>query len=150
VPPIGGPRRINRLVHAVHDLFPLLVESRHERAFVELEKRCRKRSLVVLMTNLFDEVGAGGVRVHLANLVGRHLPMAVLIRDRELFDLADRARSDPTLLYRGAAAASILNWRERVIAELRQEGSLVLDVFTEDLTARLVNRYLEIKARHLL
>ena len=45
VPPGGGPKRINRIVHSVHNLFPELVEPRYDRAFVELEKRCRKRSL---------------------------------------------------------------------------------------------------------
>ena len=53
-------------------------------------------------------------------------------------------------LYQGAAAASMLNWRERVLAGLRQGGVLTIDAFPEDLTAQLVNRYLEIKARHLL
>jgi len=65
VPPSGGPRRINRLVHGVHDVFPELVEPRYDRAFVELEKRCRKRSLVVLMTNVFDDVNAQIIGDHL-------------------------------------------------------------------------------------
>ena len=30
------------------------------------------------------------------------------------------------------------------------KGAMVLDVFPEEMTAPLVNRYLEIKARHLL
>ena len=91
VPPAGGPRRINRLVHAVHNIFPELVESRHDRAFVELERRCRKRSLVVLMTNVFDDVDAQIVADHLGNLVGRHLPLGVFLRDHDLFALADSA-----------------------------------------------------------
>lgn len=150
IPPAGGPRRINRLVHGVHDLFPELVESRHDRAFVALESRCRKRSLVVLMTNVFDDVGAQQMSDHLVNLVGRHLPLAVFLRDRDLFDLADSNPEDDRGLYRAAAAASMLNWRERVLASIRQRGALTLDVFPDELTAPLVNRYLEIKARHLL
>ena len=58
VAPCGGPRRIKRLVHSVHNVFPEMVESRYDRAFIELENRCRKRSLVVLMTNLFDDLNA--------------------------------------------------------------------------------------------
>jgi uncharacterized protein (DUF58 family) len=150
VPPAGGAKRINRLVHAVHNIFPELVESRHDRAFVELEERCRRRSLVILITNLFDDMGAEGLTRHLGNLSGRHLPLAVVLRDRDIFELADRAEGAERSLYRGAAAASMLNWRERVLAGLRQRGALVLDVFPEELTAPLVNRYLEIKARHLL
>ena len=75
IPPGGGPRRIRRLVHAVHNVFPEPVEPRYDRAFVELEQRCRKRSLVVLLTNLFDEVNAQIVSEYLGNLTGRHLPL---------------------------------------------------------------------------
>jgi uncharacterized protein (DUF58 family) len=150
VAPGGGPRRIRRLVHSVHNVFPELVESRYDRAFIELEERCRKRSLVVVLTNLFDELSAQLAGQYLRNLRGRHLPLAVLLRDHDLFALADRAGDHGPALYQGAAAAALLNWRERVLAGLRQSGVLTLDVFPEELSALLVNRYLEIKARHLL
>ncbi len=114
VAPGGGPRRINRLVHSVHNVFPEMVEPRYDRAFIELEQRCRKRSLVVLMTNLFDELSAQLVGEYLRNLTGRHLPLGVFLRDHDLFALADRAPDDGLGLYPGAAAAALLNWRERV------------------------------------
>ncbi|MCU0878309.1 MAG: DUF58 domain-containing protein, partial [Pirellulaceae bacterium] len=53
-------------------------------------------------------------------------------------------------LYRAAAAAEVLTWRHQVLCDLEHRGVLALDVFPEDMTAPLVNRYLEIKARHLL
>jgi uncharacterized protein (DUF58 family) len=150
VPPGGGARRIGRLVHSVHNVFPELVETRYDHAFVELEKRCRKRSLVVLMTNLFDDVNAQIVADHLGNLVGRHLPLLVLLRDHDIFALADHAPDDGPGLYPGAAAAALLNWRERTLAGLRRRGALTLDLFPDEMTAPMINRYLQIKARHLL
>lgn len=151
VPPGGGARRINRIVHAVHDVFPELVEARHDRAFVELERRCRKRSLVILMTNVFDDVNAQQISAHLGNIVGRHLPLGVFLRDRDLFGMADAAPGgEGPGFYEGAVAASMLTWRETAIASLRLQGALTLDVFPDELTAPLVNRYLQIKARHLL
>ena len=150
VPPGGGPRRINRIVHSVHNLFPELVEPRFDRAFVELEKRCRKRSLVILMSNLFDEVNAQIVADHLGNVVGRHLPLGVFLRDHDIFALADSAPESGPGLYKSAAAAALLNWRERAIAGLRLRGVLTLDAFPDELTAPLINQYLQIKARHLL
>jgi uncharacterized protein (DUF58 family) len=150
VAPGAGPRRINRLVHSVHNIFPEMVESRYDRAFIELEQRCRKRSLVVLLTNLFDELSSQLFEEYLGNLTQRHLPLAVFLRDHDLFSLADRASQEGLGLYQGAAAASLLNGRERSLARLRLSGVLILDVFPEELTTELVNRYLEIKARHLL
>lgn len=154
VPPRAGLRQMNRLLHAVFDRFPRLVESRYDLAFSYLAARSPKRSLVVLITNLIDEVNAQQVERHLKHLVGRHLPLGVLLRDREVYDAlltgsASEAPDDSSL-YRAAAAADLLSWRQQVLSALAREGALVVDAFPEDLTAPLVNRYLEVKARHLL
>ena len=75
--------------------------------------------------------------------------MGVLMRDHQLFAplLAHNLASAP---YQAAAAAEIIDWRQQVLNDLTQQGVLSVDVFPEQLTAGLVNRYLEIKARHLL
>jgi len=106
--------------------------------------------MVVLMTNLIDEVNAHQVERYLSTLAGRHLPLGVLLRDHQLFDVADLRHPTDLNLYRAAAAAEILTWRHQVLTDLEHKGVLSLDVFPEDITAPLVNRYLEIKARHLL
>ncbi len=150
VPPRGGMNQMNRLLHASFDRFPRLVESRYDQAFVYLNSRCRKRSLVILMTNVIDEVNSNQVGQYLTRLVGRHLPLGVLMRDHAIFDAAQAPVSDDTSLFRTAAANEIVAWRRGILADLESHGVLSLDVFPEQMTAPLVNRYLEIKARHLL
>jgi hypothetical protein len=73
-----------------------------------------------------------------------------MLRDHRLFDAADSRPTAPSQLYRAAAAADILIWRHQVLHDLAHHGVLTLDVFPEEMTAPLVNQYLEIKARHLL
>jgi uncharacterized protein (DUF58 family) len=150
IPPRGGMRQMNRLLHASFDRFPRLVESRYDQAFRYLASHCRKRSLVVLVTNLIDEVNANQVERYLTNLVGRHLPLGVLLRDHRLFEAVEVEHPADGQLWRAAAAAEILIWRHQVLADLQSKGVLSLDVFPEQMTAPLVNRYLEVKARHLL
>ncbi|MCA9247992.1 MAG: DUF58 domain-containing protein [Planctomycetales bacterium] len=156
VPLRGGANQMNRLQHACFDRFPRMVESRYDDAFFYLASHCRKRTLVVLITNVIDEVNAHQLRSYLGNLVGRHLPLGVLLRDHAIFDAADvpvgaaTAALHDESLYRAAAAAEILSWRHQVIRDLESQGVLSLDVFPESMTAPLVNRYLDIKARHLL
>lgn len=150
VPPGGGMNQMNRLLHASFDRFPQLTESRYDQAFRYLASHCRKRSLVVLVTNLIDEVNANQVEQYLTNLVGRHLPLGVLLRDRRLFEAVDVEHPTDAQLWPAAAAADILSWRHQVLVDLQSKGVLSLDVFPEEMTAPLVNRYLEIKARHLL
>ncbi|QGJ72287.1 Cell division protein DivIC (FtsB), stabilizes FtsL against RasP cleavage [Planctomycetales bacterium 10988] len=150
VPPASGRLHMNRLLHESFDRFPQMVESRYDRAFLYLGTHCKKRSLVVLMTNVIDEVNGNQVEQYLGSLSGRHLPMGVLLRDRRIFEMADHPKPVGGQLYNAAAAASILLWRHQILRDLEAKGVLCLDVFPDDLTAPLVNQYLDIKARHLL
>jgi uncharacterized protein (DUF58 family) len=150
VPPRRGMRQMNRLLHASFDRFPRLVETRFDHAFRYLNGHCRKRSLVVLITSIIDEVNAAEFQSYLSHLVGRHLPLAVLLRDHRLFDAVAPEQPDSRQLWRYAAAADIIAWRHQVLTDLHAKGVLSVDVFPEQMTAPLVNRYLEIKARHLL
>lgn len=150
VPPKGGLNHTNQLLHSMFDRFPRLVESRYDQAFLYLNTHCKKRSLVVLITNIIDEVNALSVQSYLGNLVGKHLPLGVLLRDHRLFDAADSPVTSSTELYRAAAASEILSWRHQVLTDLEHAGVLMLDTFPEDMTAPLINSYLDLKARHLL
>lgn len=179
VPPRQGRFQMNVLLHGVHDIFPEPVETRFDDAFFYLGARCRKRSLVSLMTNVNDPVNTSRIQQHLTRLVGRHLPMGVFLRDRALFrpmqpyedsyravredmriddrsvklalvtDDADRGRAERKM-WKAAAAAEMIEARREAIADLAYRGAITLDLFPEDLTAPLINKYLEIKARHLL
>ena len=112
---------------------------------------CRKRSLVVVITNVFDDVNAQIITEYLGNLTGRHLPLGVFLRDHDLFALADNApERGPGLFSGGRRGRAAQLARSGVLAGLRRRGVLTLDVFPDDLTGQLVSRYLEIKARHLL
>ena len=150
VPPRGSMNQMNRLLHSVFDRFPRLVESRYDEAFVYLASRCRKRALVVLITNVIDEVNSAQIDRYLSSLTGKHLPLGVLLRDRQVFDAADTPDTSETATYHAAAAAEVLIWRHQVLSDLASKGVLTLDLFPEELTAPLVNSYLNIKARHLL
>lgn len=150
VPARGGMKQMNRLLHAAFDRFPAMVESRYDLAFRYLAAHVRKRSLVVLITNVIDEVNSNQIERYLTTLVGRHLPLGVFLRDRALFDAVDVQQPVGDALWRAAAAADILAWRRQTLADLAAKGALVMDVLPEQMTASLINRYLQIKARHLL
>ncbi len=150
VPPAGGKRQMNRILHAGFDQFPRMVQSRFDQAFLYLSTHCRRRSLVVLITNVIDQVNAQQIDNYMGNLIGAHLPLVVLLRDHSVFQAADNPAPDPNVLYRSAAAGQLLTWRNQVILRMRAAGSLTLDVFPEEMTSPLVNQYLEVKARHLL
>lgn len=153
-PAKGSVKQINHLLHASFNQHAQFVESRYDEAFLYLRTKCLKRSLVVLITNVIDEVNAIQIKQYLSSLTGRHLPVGVLLRDRELFQAIDDYEAMPIpnrdTIYQAAAATEIVTWRDQLIRDLKHQGVLAMDVFPEHLTADLVNQYLEIKARHLL
>jgi uncharacterized protein (DUF58 family) len=129
------------------DLHPELVETSYAAAFEHVGLRVRKRSLVVLFTQVVDDVAAAELLKLMRGVMPRHLPLMVLLRDVAVDALVEGAGVDP---YVRGAAAELSSFRDRLVRDLKKHGALVLDVAPGQLTAQLINRYLEIKARHLL
>ncbi len=152
--PAGGARATTRVIQASYSLHADLTESNYDAAFDALMVRLRKRSLVVLFTQVIDEASAKVLEKRMRQLAPRHLPLCVLFRDRELDAQVSGKKiaveDSPSDLYDRAAAADLLTWRKRVVRRLEAGGSLVLDVAPDALTPSLVKRYLEVKARQLL
>ncbi|MEM6792043.1 MAG: DUF58 domain-containing protein [Myxococcota bacterium] len=152
-PPQSGRRAAQRIVASSYDLIPEMVETRFDLAFEHLGTRLRKRSLVVVFTQVQDDAAAAALARMMCGLLPRHLPLAVLMRDVDV----DHLLAAPTTPDGGAldgyvrgAAAEAATWKGRQARFLKQRGVLMLDAAPRDLTPALINRYLEIKARHLL
>lgn len=148
VPPSRGKKANQRVIHACYDLHPRLVEPDFALAFDHIGQKLRRRSLLVLFTQVTDDVTARLLVRRARGLSARHLPLIVLLRDESVAALA--TPESPADLYTKGAAAEMLRWREKVIFDLRASGANVLDVAAGQLTAALLNRYLHIKVRHLL
>lgn len=151
VAPATGRSTTVRLVRATYDLHPELVEPDYGSAFKRLGRELRQRSLVVVVTRVTDEVSADALLKYSRGLMPRHLPLVIVLRDPQLQAMA-RVREDDEdgELFVRAAAAEMLGGHDRLVRRLRQQGAHVLDVEPQRLTVDLVNRYLEIKAMHLL
>jgi uncharacterized protein (DUF58 family) len=152
--PQGGRRVAQRVAKATYDLHPSLVETDFESAFAHLAGRLRKRALVVLFTQVIDDVSAQSLLRQLRSLPARHLPLCVMFRDPDLDRLAEPPGGVPDAragdLYVGAAAAEAVLWRERLVRDLKAGGALVLHVPPRKTTPAVINRYVQIKAQHLL
>ena len=154
LPPQGGRRAAQRVIAASYDIHAQIVETDFEAAYGYLSQRLRKRSLVVLFTEVIDDVSARSVVRTVRGLGPRHLALCVLFRDEALDATVEphhRAR-EPTAadLYQRAAAAEAILWRDRLVRDLQEAGALVLHISPSKLTPALINRYLRIKAQRLL
>jgi len=150
IPPAGGTRHLHRLIHAVHDLEPTLVESRHDTAFMHLGRHHRKRSLITQFTNVLDDVNADLLLRQCTHVVGRHVPMLVLLRDPDVHDVLRTAPTDEAGFWHSGAAAVIATWRQGILDRLTTAGALVVDADADRLTPATISEYLMVKAKHLL
>lgn len=148
MPPRGGSRSGARLLQGTYDVFPSLHEPDYAGAFRHLAGAVRRRSLVVLITAAHDQVNAQAATAVVSALVGRHLPLCVWLRDPTL-DHLNQGLGEPSPYVR-AASAELARWREAALTSWRQQGALVVDCAPDELSTRLLDSYLEVKARRLL
>lgn len=142
-----APRRRGgeALVRAVYDLQPAPVESDYELAFRSIAGS--KRALVIVFTDLIEEVAARSLVMAVPVLARRHEVVVAGIVDPDL-DAMLRAQPAGELdVYRAAAALDVLAARERAAARVRAAGAHVLETAPADLGRACVGAYLSAKAR---
>jgi uncharacterized protein (DUF58 family) len=142
------PRKSIGAVHAmlnqVYDIEPTLAVPDYDHAAREVMRHLRRRSLVILLTNLRDE-DDDTLLPALKLLRTRHFVVLASLREA-IISRALSARVDSfDRAVTHAAAAEYLALRERVFRRIGAAGVIALDVEPERLPISLVNRYLELK-----
>jgi uncharacterized protein (DUF58 family) len=150
IAPRAGAQHAAALTDALSDLEPRFEESDYERAALELRRRYRKRSLIVLFTDVLDPAASGAVLAALDLLAPHHLVLVVLMNDAALDDARAREPRSVTDAYRASVAITLAAERSRAVALLRGRGIGVIDVPARDLTIALLDAYVELKTRSLL
>jgi uncharacterized protein (DUF58 family) len=150
VAPGSGSAQAGAIVEALADIEPQHEESDYERAALELRKLHRKRSLIVVFTDLFDPVASRSVLGALALLTRQHLVLVALMNDAALDDALAIEPRDTGAAYRAALATSLAAERARAVAALHARGMLVVDVPARDLRLATLDAYLNVKTRGLL
>lgn len=150
VAPGNGTQHAAELTDVLSDLEPHLEEADYERAFLDLKTTLRRRSLVVIFTDLFDPAASSAVLAAVGLLTMRHLVMVVLMNDAAIVEALRRTPRDAEDAYRAAVAATLSDERARAIATLRDRGVLVVDVPAAELTIALLDAYVDVKTRGLL
>lgn len=150
LPPTGGRAGARKLTRAIYALDAGLAATDYRAAMSFVQARVKARSLVIIFTNVLEPRSAKELASAVKTLLPRHLPLCVLMRDRDVEALARSGIRRPDDLYVRAAAADTLHQRDELIRALRNSGVLVLDKNPGEITPELVKSYLEIKTRRLL
>ncbi len=134
-----------QLVSAMAPLQPALVESDPAAMASAIQRRVRRRALVVLLTDLNASALEEGLITVLPRLAARHHVLIAAVTDPRV-DLLAAGRADAAAVYDAAAAERSRNDRDRIAGTLRQAGVDVVDAPPEELAPALADRYLHMKA----
>ena len=152
MPVQAGPQTSQRIAQQTYSLHPSLTDSSFATGLAPLHSRLRQRSLIVLFTQLSDDSAVHELAVQVRLLAKKHLVLIVVLEDADLTACMGDAgdTSSGRDLYDKGAAAELLSWKARALEVLRQNGALLIGVDASELTPRLINRYLDLKARRAL
>jgi len=147
IAPRRGGKHYATLAQAAFDLQPRLEEPDYETIFARVRDRSDKRSLIVLLTDIFDPVTSATVLSSLERLVPRHLVMCVLMNDAAIATALAAVPASVADAYRTAVAMTLADERAAAVARLRARGIIVVDVPAPQLTVAVMDAYLDVKAR---
>ncbi|OBH24714.1 hypothetical protein A5692_03620 [Mycobacterium sp. E342] len=134
-----------QLVEAMAPLQPALLEPDWPAMVSAIVRRARRRSLVVLLTDLNATALDEGLLPVLGQLSAKHHLMLAAVADPRVDHMA-AGRSDPAAVYDAAAAERSRNDRRAIATRLRHGGVEVVDAPPTELAPALADRYLAMKA----
>ncbi|HEY0431997.1 MAG TPA: DUF58 domain-containing protein [Pyrinomonadaceae bacterium] len=150
LPPGRGHDHIDAALEALYSVEPEMIEPSYSHAFEYIAVNSKRRSLVILLTDLVDEEGSKELLTSLRLLRPRHLPLVVTIADRDLRAVVSTAPENARDLFTQSVAEEIMSLRETALRLVESQGGLALDVTAAALAPALLEKYLQVKERGLL
>jgi uncharacterized protein (DUF58 family) len=150
LPPSRGRDHMDAALEALYAVEPDMIEPSYSHALEFIAAHSKRRSLVVLLTDLVDEEGSKELLASLRLLRPRHLPLVVTIADRDLKAVVSNVPENARDLFTQSVAEEIMYLREAALRRVESQGGLALDVTAAALAPSLLEKYLQVKERGLL
>jgi uncharacterized protein (DUF58 family) len=147
VSPKQGRGQFYKMLELLYRVEPEPVEPNYRLALSYLSLKHRKRSLVVIFTDLSGGLGAEALISHVTAIGRTSLPLVVTISDPDIYAAARQKPGSSLATYQRAAAVQLLEDRKLALDNLSRHGVLTLDVPANQLSLAVINRYLELKGR---
>src|SRR6266511_3954368 len=117
--PKRGKGQFYHMLEALYNVQFEPVEADYGQALAYLGVKHKRRSLVVIFTDLVTLDAAKPLIVHMARLAQRHLPLCVVISDPNITRLAAQPPRDSDAVYQRAVAEMLLDERQVVLDTLK-------------------------------
>ena len=150
LPPAKSKAQVYQIVESLYNMEARMVEADYRAAFQNLAARWRRRSLVVLFSDLVDPDSSAQILDAVPMIEKLHRVVCVTVSDPHLTAAARSVPEDTAGVYQKAVAQQVLLERRQAISILKRRGVWTIDSPPEDLSADLINHYLDLKSRSLI
>ncbi|HWG20293.1 MAG TPA: DUF58 domain-containing protein [Terracidiphilus sp.] len=148
--PGRGAAHLRQLIELLAQVRAETSEADHLRATAVLNRLQPRRSLILWVTDLAETAMRPEVIDGATQLLRRHVLLFVAMAQPEVERLAAARPRNVEQMFRAAAAQEMAGRRELLLARLREQGALTLDLDPEALTSAVLNQYLTVKERAMV
>lgn len=148
--PHKGRGQFYTMLELLYNVQSQPVEADYARALGYLSIKNKRRSLIIVFSDLATLDAAQPLIAYMARLARRHLPLLVIMNDPNITSIAARQPASSNEVYQRAVAEQLLDERRVILDTLNRAGVLTLDVPADKLSVAVINKYLELKTRGVL
>jgi len=145
VKPVKGVANIHSLLNGIYDLQPGSASPDYSSGARDLILRQRKRSLVLILTNLRDD-DCDDLKAAVHLLKKYHKVVVASLQEQAIVDRLQQPVVNLDDALTVASTHAYQSKRELLVRQLRNSGINTLDVLPEDLALSLTNTYLDLKS----
>lgn len=142
--------QLNTIMETLYNEKTRYLETNWELLYRRVRHTIKQRSLIVLFTN-FESMPAMRRQLPLLKRIAHfHLLVVVFFENTELANVSATAAADAEDVYFKTITTKFTFEKRQIVRELNLHGIQSVLTAPENLTVSTINKYLEIKARHLL
>jgi uncharacterized protein (DUF58 family) len=148
--PGRGPAHLRLIVEALAQARAEASEADHLRATATLNRWQPRRALILWITDLAETAMRPEVIDGAMQLLRRHVLLFVAMAQPDVEAIAKGRPKSVEQMFRASAAQELVMRRELLLARLRDQGALTLDLDPDKLTSAVLNQYLKVKERAMV
>ncbi len=150
---VAADRRSGQLNHIMEALYKQQTEfkeSDYEQVWSTVHRRITQRSFLLLFTNFETMASLERQIPYLKRLAGRHLLCVVFFENTLLKEINETQPDSIEGIYIKTIADRFSYEKKQIVKELRRHGILSVLTSPQNLSVDVINKYLELKARHMI
>jgi uncharacterized protein (DUF58 family) len=148
--PGRGAAHLRHIIESLAQARAETAEADHLRATAALSRLQPRRSLILWITDLAETAMRPEVVDGALQLLHRHVLLFVAMAQPDVEAIAQARPKNIEQMFRASAAQELTGRRELLLAHLREQGALTLDLDPEKLTPAVLNQYLTVKERAMV